>query len=389
MKKNINNFVLTLAYIYIGLITTYYILSISRISEEYNINVNIVVYCAIPFFVLFFFLRQTTVRELVIFIVMLLMGVISTAITKQATVLLTMTEIICCFNVDIKQVARIMFWIELFFLIFNVVLSLIGVVSNEVIQYQRTFSLFGGLISRNAMGFSHYNGLGLVAFEISTLYILGFNKFRQNYLFNVIGLTLFNLIIYVVSGDRTAFFSFMLLIILISVHRNKRNGKKLCIIADLCLIVFPILCTYGITVLNEKSPNVFNFINNLFQTRPFYILGYINNYGVNLFGNNIKGSLVGLWGNPNQLVNNITLDSGFANLVITYGILFTVVFILVMWSLVNKLEKLRKYNWIIYLIVICFFGLTENVLTFFTYNLCFMMIPTLFMNDKRKYDREI
>lgn len=382
MNKVNNNLALLSAYVYIGLITIYYLFSISRISEEYSINSNIIIYCAIPFFILFIFLRQSTIKELTIFVVMFLIGIISSFVTKQATIILTATEVICCFSTDVKQTSRIMFDIEVFFLIFNMFLALTGIVTNEVVQYQRSF---GGLIFRNSMGFSHYNGLGMVAFQISSLYMLGLDKIKGNYFLHVVGLGIFNLIIYIISGDRTAFFSFLLLIILISIFKFKKNNneKILCIVADICLITFPLICTYGIVFLNEKSPNAFNLVNNIFQTRPFYILGYMNNYGIKLFGNNLKGPMSGLWGDPNQLVN-VTLDSGFANMVITYGIIFAIIFILVMCKLVNKLKTIRRYSWIIYIIVICFYGLDENVLTYFTYNLCFMILPLLFINDKKK-----
>lgn len=364
------------AYLCISLITVYYMLSISKITEEFNLNINVLVYCAIPIFVLNIILQNPSIKQLGMYILCIILGIFSLVITSQATILLTLMQIICCFSCNIKHTMRIMLKIEIAILLINIFLALVGVVSNETVQYQRSSTFLGGLIYRNSLGFSHYNGLGMIGFEITSLCILGFNEIRKNSIVAKFTLVLFNIVIYLISGDRTAFLSCILFVILLLLKKGVRLKQHLYMLAVACLVAFSIVCTWGIFILNEKLPNLFNVINNLFQTRPFYILGYISNYGINLWGNNIRGPLFGLWGDSTQGFN-ATLDSGFANLVITYGIVVTIIFVLVMINLVNNLNKAQKYSWIIYIIVICVYGLSENLLPFFTYNLSFMMFPYL------------
>lgn len=368
--------------IYIGMITVYYMLSISKVTEQYYLNPDIIVYAAIPILILAVFTKKAELSTIALFFILICIGLLSAVITHKSTLLLTSTEIACCFDTDIKKIAKTMLSIEIIALVFNICMVITGVVINETVQYHRIVSFFGnGPVFRNSLGFSHYNNLGLVFFEISTLYLIVLEKYKTGVSIGNVLIFVLNIIIYFVSGDRTAFVSFILLVILISVIKIDNIGKYYKNIANFCIGVFPIICSWGIVFLYERIPNLYNLINNLFQTRPFYIYEYISRYGIKMLGNNISGPIFGLWGDPSQAANT-TLDSGFANLVVVYGVILTIAYIIMMLLLIRKLNKFKQYYWIAYIIVICFYGVSENVVVFFTYNFCWMIIPIIFRKNE-------
>lgn len=303
-------------------------------------------------------------------------GLLCTYVTREFTLVIT---VICFFaytNVDRVGLFQYLLLEKGCFLTVSAVCSMAGMIPTRSGRYKRLYSFFGdGIVYRRSLGFRNYNTLGLIMFELMILYVLYIKeKYRRNlkakdYVFLVVTLVLS----YTVSGSRTALFGGLVLLVAMAFSDLGwlRPGALKAMITA-ALIGGSCVFSFGIVLLHDFSPVMYQKLDNILQARLRFVYRYMVKFGVRIFGNNTK-DLTGFWGNEPGF-DWISLDCGYAVMMIKYGVLVTalIVFLHLMY-LYGKKYTIERYVLCV-MLAVSIYNISENVLVFPTMNFALLYL---------------
>lgn len=227
---------------------------------------------------------------------------------------------------------------------------------------------------RQTLGFNHPNTLGMFVYAITINSLSIMNKSRYR-LLKYIALLIFNLYFYYISDSRTASLislgTVIIIIVLESINLdNKIMNNKLIIGGILSFILVIVgLSTYFSFVDNYIE------LNKLFTNRLYSSYVFITEYGFNLLGDIIPDIL-------NTATGEVIIDSGYINLILRKGIVFAIIFFMVIFNRIWN-NKFTNKEGILILSVFC-------TLMFESYGFSIFMFQILFFDyiGKRKEYRE-
>jgi hypothetical protein len=357
-------------------------MQVSNLKLILAFDLNLLIYYAVLFGILSFVCkRHYSFKEWIGVAILVILGFIAYAKSGSSTLLLSMITIISALESDLMDVFKSMFYVKFAFLILNIGLSLLGVISNNSVLFQRGFYVFGnGMVKRSSLGFVHANVLGRYIFELIVLYIIGIKESNKLNRLQYCVLFLVALAFFEISGSRTAFFAtiiFILSVLLCNVSpRMERVYRKL---SFGVIVLGTILCTLGVVTLYIFSRDkLFVVVNNLFQTRPIYIVNYFQKFGITMWGSDTS-DLTDFWA-VGSTASAATLDCGYAAMLIKYGVVATVGFIgLYSMILLSKKFEIDKYMMCVVLSV-AIYNISENVIMFASRNISMFILCALISN---------
>lgn len=227
---------------------------------------------------------------------------------------------------------------------------------------------------RQTLGFNHPNTLGMFVYAITINLLNIMNKPRYRLLKYTL-LLIFNSYFYYISDSRTAsFISLGTIIIIIALELIKLDNKimnnKLIIGGILSFIFVIVGCSINFNFVDNYTE-----LNKLFSNRLYSSYMFITDYGFNLFGDKISDIL-------NTPMGEVIIDSGYINLILRKGIVFTIVFFMFIFNRIWS-NKFTNKEGILILSVFC-------TLMFESYGFSIFMFQILFFDyvGKRKEYRE-
>lgn len=251
-----------------------------------------------------------------------------------------------------KKLVKIL--VSVYFII--LVLTELGLIFNYV-EYRP----LDGTV-RHALGFVSSN-----ACATYFLYILLIAAYcwkpKEWKLYIIITSMLISAVIFQITNSRMATIYEFLLFAFIMVERKKEFRKLHNFLYPAIYLAFIFMAFLTIMViayfLNNQN-EWYIVLNQLFSSRLGYITRFYNEYGISLWGNYIE--LHGLREAAAKSVEWAGIDNSYAFMLIKYGIIVFVMFFMGFVYAAHELKKRNDYLGAIYLIVICFIGLTENVM---------------------------
>ena len=262
-----------------------------------------------------------------------------------------------------RRLNKIHLLILVIFLVSVVVFSHIGVVGNILV-------FRAGGVSRGSLGFIHPNSLGLMAYAI-TLNALYVFKLKRNKFIFYGSLLIFNFLVFTITDSRTSFLiSFLIILICYMSDLSGvlyKNVNNLSIRLGLLISALFIIITTSYFTMNEP----FIFLNKLFTNRIYNGNVFLSEYGYNLFGSSIEGTLPTLTG-------SVTIDSGYIGLILRLGVLFFIAYLCFMFLRIRQNRFSLKEALLIVSIFIS--------LMFESYGFSGFIFPVLFVDfvGKRK-----
>lgn len=284
-----------------------------------------------------------------LFIVFLL-GALSILIfynTRKIGGILSIIALLGLRGVDTRKLLKLSFYVRSISFIIVVSLSSIGIIQNTKLIHVRGVSS----VIRYSMGFSHPNQFHLAFIIILLLYLYFY--FEKINVLHIIALCLLNLLIYQKSFSRTSFIIGFFAIFMMVWFRS----NVLCKLKNfVCYGILPIGFMVSIVpaLLYDKI-GIIRKVDRLLQWRITFGRHYLEQYQINLFGNNLHN-------------DTTVLDSGYIELIMNYGIIFTLLYVVAYYVLIHRFVKNRNYKEL--LLIVCFlcYGVTEA------------FIPNLFVN---------
>ena len=213
---------------------------------------------------------------------------------------------------------------------------------------------------RYALGFGHPNTLSIYVLSICTdiAYLFyGKSKFKMIILFTVIAL-----IINEICRSRGPVICIFLLIILLIIYPKLKDNA---IVNKVITWLFPMLmiCSYIFALIFSKYDSaLLTKLDELFSSRITLMGIFAKSYPLTLFGNLFVDYATGTTG------TSYVLDNAYMSLLIKFGILVSLLFIVMIPKTIKNMQRKGDYAMIICLIVYMFLGLMENGFYVLFYN---------------------
>ena len=291
-------------------------------------------------------------------------------------------------DISFKYVARTSFYISLFILIFVVLSSQIGLISNYI-----EFS--GGRI-RQYLGFRYSLFPSTVMLNIiASSFFLTQDKVSYKRLFFLLVSTIW---IFFQTDSRLTFISSLLLLginlvvkwypsVLKSSALLLKTFKLTYIVnAYLSYLIAKMYLSFSSPFLNELSKNINQFLGG----RIYYANRSLNVYGYNLFGQKINWIGNGLDINGQKgLSEYLYVDNLYIQILQRYG-LFVLVILLVIFTLtLHHLLKQKQYVLSLILIILSFHAMIDDLIINLHYNIFLILIGTLMNQNQSAFEENL
>ena len=379
MKNKSEKFLDISGRIVIILVDVYYILGGAFLSNFFPYRKSLIYVAAVVFafiVLLRFSCNGFRKREVLWSAAMLGTGLLCACITREFTLVISVFCIFAFMNVDRAGLFQNLLLEKVGFLAVSAVCSAAGIISTQSGSYERLYSFFGeGTVYRRSLGFTNYNILGLIVFELMILYVL---YIREKYERNLkageyVLLTGTVFLCYIVSGSRTALIggTFLLVFMALSDLGWFKPGMLKALIT-VALIGGCCVFSAGIVMLHDRAPVLYQKLDNVLQARLRFVYRYMLKFGIKIFGNNTK-DLTGFWGNEVGF-DWIAIDCGYAVMVIRYGVAVTalIVFAILIY-LYGRQCSAERYVLCI-MLTVSIYNISENVLVFPTINFALLYL---------------
>lgn len=314
-------------------------------------------------------------RNLLISLLFFGVAFLSYKITKDMNLLMLVAFAITGQGVEVKKLAKIVFWSELFCILGISFLGSIGILQS-VYLYREGFGL------RTSLGFASVNRFGHNFLALCCAYMLMRwpHHSIRDYLFCVIC----GIIVEVVSDSRTSVaIIIMLPLIATGITLPRRKSMRRTIIAAMMVIIVLLFFISIYIAFNYDASSTMWFrLNSIMSGRPEQMHYYYMNYHIKYFGYNMYGSI-----NQNLFgMEGLVIDNAYAKLLLVSGIIPTVVFFsMYMIVFIDSLRRGEIDCHLLGLFVYALVGLTEWQMYHFAMNYCMVAFSYCLFLPKQQY----
>lgn len=272
-------------------------------------------------------------------------------------------------ELEYRKAFKLLFFERLFFLILIVFFSLTGILS-----VQKTEVFKGGLGINTfgyGLGFNHPNQLAYNVGLLLLFYICYKREtLRQRH---IIGMALAAFGCYAITKTRTILVITIVLILMLDIycvkaHRQTLFTKRFSSILAFSPWIMPIcaLAALGLPILMSTATGRFKEIlyalNGLIGSRFTHSARVFDSYPVPLWGGIVDFRL--LQSNFGYAI----VDNGYLCLLYDFGIVGFSLFIILYFLSMRKLANKKEYVFLIAIIAVALWGITENILRSFAIN---------------------
>lgn len=300
-------------------------------------------------------LRNNYKKKQIIFFVFLFQVIlINFFISKSNIILLSYIYILAFRNMYLDTVVKSLYKGTLFGFISVIILSYFDII--EASSFFRSEGI------RNTLGFIHPNTTGQILFILILLYLyINYNTLSIKKILTVLFFLFF--IQYQVDS-RTSFYLSIFSILLFTLCRKITNNN---IMNKLLLVSSRFTLFFGFVGSVILSNLYYDYswgikLNSILSGRLRYQKIFIDDYSVRLFGQQIRQigyseskTIVGL--------EAMMLDNGYLKLLLVHGVILSIVFIVLYFSIINLVINRRNSTpMLICILSILMYGLSESLI---------------------------
>ena len=375
-----------IGYLYLLLISAVYSFTNTSLEIKGIISTCVILVESLIFLSFLYYVRKYNLKKFWKILFLLSIGCIHYLMTKETVFLVMLMVTVIFTELDYKKAFRLLFYERLFFLILIIFLSLAGVISvhrTAVFKGGTTIDTFG-----YGLGFNHPNQLAYNVGLLLLLYICykGEN-IKQRHL---IGVTLASIVCYTITKTRTiliisAVLIFMLGVCYIKVQNKKTIGNRAFFVWKFSMWIMPIcaLIALGLPLLMSTATGQFKVIlyafNGLIGSRFTHSARVFDLYSVPLWGGIVDFGLL------QSYFGYSVVDNGYLCLLYDFGIIGFLLFIIMYFLSMRRLIDKKQYNFLITIIAISLWGITENVLRSFAINFTVAFWAECIIKDELRY----
>lgn len=375
IKANLN----LLYKIFIILLITMYMFESTTISN-FNDSIfhDFIQYSALVIAFIDIIIRNYSIKELLRMFIIMIIGFLCYISSGNSGLLMTMLAILLMPKNYLDNILQMIFRTELILFFIIVILSLFGVIDNDILEISKGTYITEGI----SLGFSHPNMLAAQGTSIVLLYLcVNRNKLKiKHYIISIVC----TIMLFICSKGRISLFLGLISVIMIAFTNNKYFKKK---VLDFLPFVYLIVCIFIILCMvfysrDYGTSRLTAFINDgLFNGRIGLAYRSLMVYPITLFGKAIDLSI---W---NQY-QYFALDNGQAMILLEFGICGFLVYFYIIQTTLNVIKREKEIIFGIVLSVFLIWSMYEGTMYFIGKNFALLFLGTknisLIINSKRK-----
>ena len=272
--------------------------------------------------------------------------------------------IIASKGVDFKKIVQIDLIIRIICIIILCILCSENLINNYT-------AIINGNI-KQAFGWLHPNTFGAVA-SIAILEYIYLNWEKLN-LTKVLFAFVMICIVYLVSASRTNVYLISVIVIFSYFMKHFKRIRESNIIRKSCIYIYPIIAaiSFFIVYLYKNNNNLGIILNEILTGRLYLANLFLDKYGLSLLGQplNIITTRQALLTGTTASV----LDMAYVRLIIQYGILYFILFIILNTKIQKNLVRNNKYPELMLIMYFAIIGLAENTVLNLYMNISLFLI---------------
>ena len=332
-----------------------------------------VLYISAIFAALSFCFENYKTKEIALIIIVIAIGFLITAHLHLISFGVTVLLIVTALNIDAKKIIKISVLNNIFFMAIVVLPALIGIIPNEIYDHNG--------VNAYCFGFQYYSSLPNLVFSITIFtYLLADTKIKRRIVL-LFSLPI-QLIVYKYCTVRLILYLYFIFLVLAVIAEFYDIRKEHKIISKISTIMYPVMSimTFIISFIYSRS-NILIKINEILNYRfGFNELGF-SRYGITILGNKIitdAGTI-----DANNINHYFYIDSGYVYALLSYGIIFFVL-IMVMYSILSKnAAKNNQSRLLIICAIICIYSVINNLIFDITLNPLPLLAFQVIMNNRQ------
>lgn len=310
-----------------------------------------------------FLLDRISWKELLWKSVILLVAVISWRQTLYVGLLLFISFILAAKDVNFRNLVKIYFSVGCILLIYMIVMSQIGVVS-DMVYHRHGFA-------RHALGLNYPTDLAAHVFYLVLAY--AYINFKKLNLISYMGFVITGVVVYSLTQARTDALLIILSVPVIYIAQKAYDGQRISRLVASFYWAMPVLAAYIAVVASyfyDPSNRLLRLLNKIVSTRLSLSKKAINRDGFSLFGQRVVEHG---WGGPMghhfpQSFHYFYIDSSYMRLVIIYGVLIGLIILAVMSLIAFTSTKQRGYCLAAIMLLVAIHSIIEQHLFEISFN---------------------
>lgn len=291
---------------------------------------------------------KENIKHLIVYSIIIILALIAYINSKMTEYLTLVLIVIATKDIDVKNVIKFafIFWaLALFIHIFTYLLMMIFNPSSIIITQR-------GDINRYSFFFGHPNSFAAVVAWTNIMYL--YLKYEKINLLDYIITILISVFIYLVPNSRTS--AILLLFFVLLIFLFKKNNKVVKKIGKVSIPLTAIVMY--IFIFNYYNYPIIAKIDEALNARIIQALAIYENYGITLLGMYIplgqEMKILYKYG-----LTSLTIDSAYYSLLFNYGIINTVIFLIIYTKLCLKRDIKEKK--VLFLVIWALYAVTETL----------------------------
>lgn len=318
---------------------------------------------------LFFQKNLISVKSIFLFITLLPLSIIYSVITKDSFFTNAVIFVLLARCIDVKYLYKLLFLATSLLLFFIVIRFFYEY--NILNESEYVFDELNN-IKRYTFNLYNPNLFSMKIFVWATLCILSRNKvsfYTGTFLILLIYMT------FQFTNSRTSFYLMILMVVMIisNQYLNYMRYKLIRFIFNISILTFALFSI--LTMLYYYEFNTFlEPINQVLSHRIRFSAEAFGNFGIHLFPSNIRVLL-----DPE---NSSVIDNGYVYLLLSGGVVYFILFMLLSSYLMINLNKNRLYNEAIVLFISMLYLLSESHFINMSYNIALLLFCLFIYKEK-------
>lgn len=297
----------------------------------------------------------------------------------------TIFIILSIHDIKFEKIIKIIMIVLLIVFIQTILSSQIGLIENRV--FYRTYTGAANYGIRQSLGFVYTTILSVYYFHITSMYLFISKSSQKLSYLESISIIFGAVLVQYLTDSRLTFFLTLLSVFVFQIMKIFDFTPVIKNVVFKKVVAYGVMTLIGLVILTpifyNQNNELFVRLNNLFSNRITISQEAYNDYGVSLFGENIKmvgNADIHYYVGEEYDSNYFYLDSSFIYILMKYGLLMLVIVVLAIYKVLSKnFISQYQYRIVILLVLIILNGILNPQFFMLMYN------PTLFILFNSNY----
>lgn len=320
-------------------------ISVSELFRSLQILDNILMFSAYIFFLISIIIKKPRNKEIKIDIILITIGILTYICSKYTAILTLFFVLISMKDIEVKKVVKLILCVNLFLLMIHILLYSVFMIFDNANLKLLVRTNIDKVVMRYSFFFIHPNVFAMYIFwSLAMFYYLYYEKISNLTYIITIGIALF---VYFFPNSRTCAIEILLLLITTIISKRKFEYKWL----KYTFVIIILFCTISIFFIDNP---IIMKIDDMLNTRISIGNIIYKNYGITLFGVDIRSGTPVTFINGRYISSLTIIDSVYYSVLLNYGLVSYIIFIYLLYKAIDitkyEIDNRNKVMLFVYII---------------------------------------